>query len=152
MTILSKFSYYWANGFRQEDFYGNFPYSPMLNYVQPLRPSWWEVWNAGHNFGRGPPKDHFSKVWLRLAQLFQRRRFFLNFITLFSILSLTAILVGVGITGHTFWRGPPKEKLAQWFLRRRLTCEMWTNGRRTKSDDNSSHGLKARWAKKWNIC
>ena len=21
-----------------------------------------------HNFGRGPPKDHFSKVWLRLAQ------------------------------------------------------------------------------------
>ena len=25
---------------------------------------------------------------------------------------------------------------------------MWTDGRRTKSDDNSSHGLKARWAKK----
>ena len=25
---------------------------------------------------------------------------------------------------------------------------MLTNGRRTKSDDNSSHGLKARWAKK----
>jgi hypothetical protein len=24
-------------------------------------------WNAGHNFGRGPPKNHFSKVWLRLA-------------------------------------------------------------------------------------
>jgi hypothetical protein len=23
---------------------------------------------AGHNFGRRPPKDHFSKVWLRLAQ------------------------------------------------------------------------------------
>jgi hypothetical protein len=22
----------------------------------------------GHNFERGPPKDHFSKVWLRLAQ------------------------------------------------------------------------------------
>jgi hypothetical protein len=21
----------------------------------------------GHNFERGPPKDHFSKVWLRLA-------------------------------------------------------------------------------------
>ena len=21
-----------------------------------------------HNFGRGPPKNHFSKVWLRLAQ------------------------------------------------------------------------------------
>jgi hypothetical protein len=22
----------------------------------------------GHNFERGPPYDHFSKVWLRLAQ------------------------------------------------------------------------------------
>jgi hypothetical protein len=22
----------------------------------------------GHNFERGPPKDHFRKVWLRLAQ------------------------------------------------------------------------------------
>jgi hypothetical protein len=31
MTISSKFSSYWANGFRQEDFYGNFPYGPMLN-------------------------------------------------------------------------------------------------------------------------
>ena len=25
MTISSKFSSSWANGFRQEDFYGNFP-------------------------------------------------------------------------------------------------------------------------------
>jgi hypothetical protein len=25
MTISSKFSSYWANGFRQQDFYGNFP-------------------------------------------------------------------------------------------------------------------------------
>ena len=24
--------------------------------------------NGGHNFKRGPPKDHFSKVWLKLAQ------------------------------------------------------------------------------------
>jgi hypothetical protein len=26
MTISSKFCSYWANGFRQKDFYGNFPY------------------------------------------------------------------------------------------------------------------------------
>jgi hypothetical protein len=38
-------------------------------------------------------------------------------------------------------------QLAQWFLRRRLKCEMLTDGRWTKSDDNSSHGLKARWVK-----
>jgi hypothetical protein len=25
MTISSKFCSYWVNGFRQEDFYGNFP-------------------------------------------------------------------------------------------------------------------------------
>jgi hypothetical protein len=31
MTISSKFCSYWANGFRQEDFYGNFPYGAMLN-------------------------------------------------------------------------------------------------------------------------
>jgi hypothetical protein len=63
----------------------------------------------------------------------------------------------VGITGHNFGRGPSKDystniwlQLAQWFLRRRLKCEMLMDDdeRRTKSDGNSSHGLKARWAKK----
>jgi hypothetical protein len=44
------------------------------------RPSWIQNGADGHNFERGPPKDHFSKVWLRLAQQFQRRRFFSNFI------------------------------------------------------------------------
>jgi hypothetical protein len=33
------------------------------------------VGNARHNFGRGPPKDHFSKVWLRLAQGFSRKKY-----------------------------------------------------------------------------
>ena len=28
----------------------------------------------GHNFERGPSKDHSSKVWLKLAQWFLRRR------------------------------------------------------------------------------
>jgi hypothetical protein len=40
------------------------------------RPSWIQDGADGHNFERGPPKDHFSKVWLRLAQYFQRRIFF----------------------------------------------------------------------------
>jgi hypothetical protein len=30
--------------------------------------SWIQDGADGHNFKRGPPKDHFSKVWLRLAQ------------------------------------------------------------------------------------
>jgi hypothetical protein len=52
-----------------------------------------EVGITGHNFGRGPSKDHSTKVWLQLAQ---------------------------------------------WFLRRRLKCEMLMDDdrRRTKSDDN----------------
>ena len=28
----------------------------------------------GHKFERGPSKDHFSKVWSKLAQWFLRRR------------------------------------------------------------------------------
>jgi hypothetical protein len=31
-------------------------------------PSWIQDGADGHNFERGPPKDHLSKVWLRLAQ------------------------------------------------------------------------------------
>jgi hypothetical protein len=28
----------------------------------------YELGADGHNFKRGPPKDHLSKVWLKLAQ------------------------------------------------------------------------------------
>jgi hypothetical protein len=34
----------------------------------PLQPSWIQDGIDGHNFERGRPKDHFSKVWSRLAQ------------------------------------------------------------------------------------
>ena len=68
----------------------------------------------------------------------------------FLFLAWRPSLLEVGITEHNFGRGPPKEhstkvwlQLAQWFLRRRLKCEMLTDGQRTKSDGNSSHGLKA---------
>jgi hypothetical protein len=33
-----------------------------------------EVGITGHNFGRGPSKDHSTKVWLQLAQWFLRRK------------------------------------------------------------------------------
>jgi hypothetical protein len=38
------------------------------------RPSWLEVGITGHKFGRGPSKDHSTKVWLQLALWFPRRR------------------------------------------------------------------------------
>ena len=42
-------------------------------------PSWLEVGITGHNFGRGPSKDHSTKVWLQLAHWFVRRRFLCEF-------------------------------------------------------------------------
>jgi hypothetical protein len=37
-------------------------------------PSWLEVGITGQKFGRGPSKDHSTKVWLQLAKWFLRRR------------------------------------------------------------------------------
>ena len=44
-------------------------------YLASWRSYWLEVGITGHNFGRGPSKDHSTKVWLQLAQWFLRRRF-----------------------------------------------------------------------------
>jgi hypothetical protein len=38
-----------------------------------------EVGITGKNFGRGPSKNHSTKVWLQLAQWFPRRRFLCEF-------------------------------------------------------------------------
>jgi hypothetical protein len=43
------------------------------------RTSWLEVGIIGHNFGRGPSKDHSTKVWLQLAQWLLRRIFWWEF-------------------------------------------------------------------------
>ena len=74
--------------------------------------------------------------------------------TFFLFLAWWPSWLEVGITGQIFVRGPSKDhstkvwlQLAQWFLRTRLKCEILTDRRLTKSDDNSSHGLMARWAK-----
>ena len=79
---------------------------------------------------------------------------------LFSIFSLAAILVGSQDHRTQFWKGAiqgpfhqslvaigpvvSEEKIKMWNVDGRTTDDR----RRTKSDDNSSHGLKARWAKK----
>jgi hypothetical protein len=59
----------------------------------------------------------------------------------FLFLAWRPSLLEVGITGHVFGRGPSKEhstkvwlQLAQWFLKRKLKCEMLTDGRRTTDD------------------
>jgi hypothetical protein len=65
----------------------------------------------------------------------------------------------VGITGHNFERGPSKDhstkvwlQLVQWFLRRRLKCEMLTDGRKVmtiakKKKRNSNKKVEPRCVK-----
>jgi hypothetical protein len=43
------------------------------------RPYWLAIGITGHKFGRGPSKDHSTKVWLQLAQWFLRRRMLCEF-------------------------------------------------------------------------
>jgi hypothetical protein len=41
-------------------------------FEENLLISWLDVGIAGHNFGRGPSKDHSTTVWFKLAQWLQR--------------------------------------------------------------------------------
>ena len=74
--ISAKFGWDWLTSFRGEEFF--LISSPFFLFLA-WRPSWLEVGITGHNFGRGPSKDHSTKVWLQLAQWFLRRRFLCEF-------------------------------------------------------------------------
>ena len=79
-------------------------------------PSWLEVGITGHNFGRGPSKDHSTKVLLQLAQWFLRRRFLWEFpIGSYVKLSsaVVAILVGVLKCRTQFWKRTTQESFQQ---------------------------------------
>ena len=97
------------------------------------RPSWLEVGNTGHKFGRGPAKDHSTKVWLNLAHWFLRRRFLCEF-PIGSYVKLSsavgAILVEGRTAGHIFEREPSNDYfikkiflLNKWFQKRRFLWE-----------------------------
>jgi hypothetical protein len=75
-----------------------------------------EVGITGHNFGRGPSKDHSTKVWLQLAQWFLWRRFLCEFpIGSYVKLSsaVAAILVGVLKCRTQFWKRTTQESFQQ---------------------------------------
>jgi hypothetical protein len=57
------------------------------------------------NLYRGSAIDASYQISVHLGKQFQRRRFFLNFIPLFSIFSLAAILVGSREHQTHFWKG-----------------------------------------------
>ena len=89
-----------------------------------------EIGITGHIFGRGPSKDHSTKVWLQLAQWFLRRRFLCEFhIRSYVKLSsdVGAILIEGPNRGHIFGREPSNDYfikffflLSKWFQTRRL--------------------------------
>ena len=99
---------------------------------------------VGHNFERDPPR--FALIWFsgfRVEDL--NVIFYQNMPNLhnryISAERKISSWLEVGITGHNFERRPSKDhstkvwlQLVQWFLRRRLKCEMLTDGRQTTDE------------------
>ena len=103
--ISAKFGWDWLSSFRGEDFF--LISSPLFLFLA-WRPSWLEVGITGHNFGRGPSKDHSTKVWLQLAQWFLRRRFLCEF-PIGSYVKLSSAVVAILVGGMKcrtqLWKG-----------------------------------------------
>jgi hypothetical protein len=110
-----------------------FKVHPPFYLFLAWRPSWSEVGIIGHNFGRCPFKDHFTKVWLQLGQWFLRGTFLCEFPIGSYVKLSTAVqpswLEG-GITRHNFGKGPFNDyffkvwfQLSNWFQTRIFLCE-----------------------------
>jgi hypothetical protein len=110
--ISSKFGWDWLSGFRGEDFF--LISSPPFFLFLAWWPSWLEVGNTGHNFGRGPSKDHSTKVWLQLAKWFLRRRFLCEF-PIGSYVRLSSAVGAILVKGPNrptyFWK-----RTIQWLF------------------------------------
>ena len=94
--------------------------------------------------------EKFGWDWL---SSFRGEDFFLISSPLFSILSLSAFLVWSRDHWTQFWKGATEGPFHQRLVAigpvvSEEKIKMWNVDGRTKSDGNSSHGLKARWAKK----
>ena len=109
--ISAKFGWDWLCSFRGEDFF--LISSPLFLFLA-WQPSWLEVGITGHNFGRGPSKDHSTKVWLQLAQWFPWRRFLCEF-PIGSYVKLSSAVGAILIEGPNcrthFWK-----RTIQWLF------------------------------------
>ena len=109
--ISAKFGWDWLSSCRGEDFLKFHP--PFFLFLASL-PSWLEVGITGHNFGRGPSKDHSTKVLLQLAKWFLRRRFLCEFPLGFYVKlssAVGAILVEGSNRQTHFWK-----RTIQWLF------------------------------------
>jgi hypothetical protein len=83
------------------------------SFFSAWRLSWLEVGITGHNFGRGPSKDHSTKVWLQLAQWFLRRKCLCEF-PIASYVKLSSAVGAILVEGtnrRTHFTGPIATKL-----------------------------------------
>jgi hypothetical protein len=113
--ISVKFGWDWFSSFRGEDFF--LISSPLFLFLA-WRPSSLEVGITGHNFGRGPSKDHSTKVWLQLAQWFLRKRFLCEF-PIGSYIKLSSAMGAILVEGPNrrtnFWK-----RTIQWLFDQNL--------------------------------
>ena len=113
--ISAKFGWDWLSSFRGEDF---FKFHPHFFLFLAWRPSWLKVGITEHNFGRGPSKDHSTKVWLQLAQWFLRRRFLCEY-SIGSYVRLSSALGAILVEGSNrqthIWK-----RTIQWLFHQNL--------------------------------
>ena len=106
------------------------------------------------------PKDALCQVWLKLAQWFWRRRF-LNFVNVFSLFrNYLPLEKDRSLYLNKLEFPSPKDalsqvwlKLVQWFWRRRLKCENFTDRRTDERQAirKAYLSFQLRWAKKWSF-
>ena len=86
-------------------------------------------------FWKGTTQGSFQQRLVEIGSVVSEERIVLKFHTpFFLFLAWSPSWLEVRITGHNFGREPSKDhstkvwlQLAQWFLRRRLKCEMLTD-------------------------
>ena len=112
--ISAKFGWDWLSSLREDFFLIS---SPLFLFLA-WRTSWLEVGITGHIFWRGPSKDHFTKVWLQLAQYFLKRRLSWEFPIGFYVnlsSAVRAILVKGPHRRSHFWT-----RTIQWLFHQNL--------------------------------
>jgi len=113
--ITAKFDWAWLSSFR-EDFF--FYFIPPFFLFLAWWPFWLEVRITRHYFGRGPSKDHSTKLWLQLAQWFLRRRFLCEF-PIGSYVKLSSAVEAILVEGPNrrthFWK-----RTIQWLFHQNL--------------------------------
>ena len=112
--ISAKFGWDWLSSLREDFFLIS---SPLFLFLA-WRTSWLEVGITGHILWRGPSKDHFTKVWLQLAQYFLKRRLSWEFPIEFYVnlsSAVRAILVKGPHRRTHFWT-----RTIQWLFHQNL--------------------------------